>query len=214
MFSLLGDIVYKISKEDVADTTCDVHVKFIRTGFIPDPEKMLLGDGTINYAALVDNLIHDEERFEFVKNIINSLDGQAIVLANRVEYLERLNSECDKKSICLSSLGNSKAAKAERKNALNKLNAGDEVNCVFATYQLAKEGLDVPNLRYIVFATPEKDETTITQAAGRVGRKSDFKDFGTVIDLVDDFGMYNGWGKKRKSYYKKLEYEIIEDIFL
>lgn len=25
-----------------------------------------------------------------------------------------------------------------------------------------------------------------------------------VIDFVDDFGMYQGWAKKRKSFYKKL----------
>lgn len=105
-------------------------------------------------------------------------------------------------------MGNSKAAKLVRKEALRKLNNG-ELDCVFATYQLAKEGLDVPNLRYVVFATPEKDETTVMQAAGRVGRKADGKPYGTVIDFVDNFGMYKGWAKKRKSIYKKLSYNVL-----
>ena len=87
------------------------------------------------------------------------------------------------------------------------LNDG-KLNCIFATYQLAKEGLDVPNLRYVVFATPEKDETTIIQASGRVGRKALGKDCGVVIDFVDAFGMYKGWWKKRLSVYKKLGYDI------
>lgn len=44
------------------------------------------------------------------------------------------------------------------------------------------------------------------QAAGRVGRKADGKEFGTVVDFVDNFGMYKGWQKKRISYYKKLNF--------
>ena len=84
-----------------------------------------------------------------------------------------------------------------------------EIDCIFATYQLAKEGLDVPSLRYVVFATPEKDETTIIQSAGRVGRKADGKDYGTVIDFVDTFGIYQNWNKARDRCYKKINAEII-----
>lgn len=88
--------------------------------------------------------------------------------------------------------------------ALRQLEAG-ELDCIFATYQLAKEGLDVPSLRYIVLATPERDETTVIQSVGRVGRKAEGKDHGTVVDFVDNFGMFKGWAKKRAGYYKKLD---------
>ena len=46
------------------------------------------------------------------------------------------------------------------------------------------------------------------QSVGRVGRKADGKAYGTVIDFVDAFGMYQGWFKKRKSYYKKIDMEV------
>ena len=44
---------------------------------------------------------------------------------------------------------------------------------------------------------------------GRVGRKADGKTHGTVLDFVDDVGMYLGWSRKRDGYYKKInaEYE-------
>lgn len=203
MFALLGGIIYEVSREAVADTTCPIRVQEVETGYYPDYESVLAGDGTINYAQLVSDLTHDKSRFEFVSGYVNSLNGPMLVLANRVDYLERMNDRYIGKSVCLSTLGHSKSAKAERKEVLKKLNTG-EIDCVFATYQLAKEGLDVPNLRYLVFATPEKDETTVTQSVGRVGRKAEGKEFGTVIDFVDDFGMYHGWAKKRKSFYKKL----------
>ena len=208
MFALLGDIVYEVSREEVKETTCPVGVKFVETGYMPDLNAALSGDGTINYAGLVDDLTHNSKRFKCVSNTLETLEGAVLVLANRVEYLQHLEKEYRRKSVCLSALGNSKAAKAERKEALRKLNDG-EINCVFCTYQLAAEGLDCPNLKYVVFATPEKDPTRIQQASGRVGRKAEGKERGIVIDFIDDFGMYKGWAKKRESVYKKLGYVIM-----
>jgi len=210
MFALLGGVVHEVSKEEVAHTTCPVAVEFWETGYKPDLDVVLAGDGTLNYASLVSDMISNQERFDYIVKMLNrayTYSGAILVLGNRVEYLERLSKEFNGKCICLSGMGNSKAAKAERKEALRKLNDG-EISCVFATYQLAKEGLDVPNLRHVWFVTPEKDETTVTQAAGRVGRKHPGKEFGYVIDFVDDFGMYRGWKKKRERYYKKLGYAV------
>lgn len=208
MFALIGDVICEISRDEVRDTTCPVRVEFVETGYMPNLDMVLSGDGTINYAGLVDDLTHNSQRFEYVSNALETLDGATLVLANRVEYLQRLEKEYRRKSICLSALGNSKAAKAERKEALRKLNAG-EIDCVLASYKLAAEGLDCPNLRYVVLATPEKDPSLVQQATGRVGRKANNKECGIVVDFIDDFGMYKGWAKKRESVYKKLGYDII-----
>lgn len=208
MFALLGNILYEVSKKEVEDTTCKVIVKKIQTNYKPDYDAVLLGDGTLDYNKIIDDMINNTDRFNVVFNIIDNLDGPTLVLANRIEYINKLNEKYNGKSICLSTLGSSKLAKSIRKQALKNLNDG-ELDCVFATYQLAKEGLDVPNLRYVVFATPEKDETTVVQSVGRVGRKADGKEYGTVIDFIDAFGMYKGWSKKRDRYYKKLDTEII-----
>ena len=215
MFALLGGVIHEVSRQDVAETTCRVQVETVSTAYTPNIDAVLAGDGTLNYSALVDDMIHDEARFVTVMDRLAEIpysENKVLVLANRIEYLEKMCENYVERQIgnavCLSSMGNSKAAKTERKDALRALDIG-ELDCVFATYQLAKEGLDIPNLRYVVFATPEKDETTVMQAAGRVGRKADGKDHGTVIDFVDDFGMYKGWAKKRKGYYRKLDYDIL-----
>lgn len=210
MFALLGGIVCEVPKAAVASTTCPVEVVSVETGYTPDVNAVTLGDGTLNYSALVDDLIGNQERFALVagKCAECARAGATLVLANRVSYVERLSKEAAAgglRTVCLSSLGASKAAKKMRKDALQRLNAGD-LDAVFATYQLAKEGLDVPNLRYLVMATPEKDETTVTQSAGRVGRKCGGKPCGYVIDFVDSFGMYRGWAVKRQKIYKKLDY--------
>lgn len=212
MFALLGGVVHEVTREDVAQTTCPVKVETLYTDWTPNPDAVLAGDGTLNYAALIDELTHDEQRFKCVFDTVFhcSKGHPTIVLANRVEYLRRLEDALavnGVRVVCLSAVGNSKAAKGIRKKALRQLDTG-ELDCILATYQLAKEGLDVPHLEYIIFATPEKDESTVTQAAGRVGRRAEGKKFGTVIDFVDDFGMLRGWAKKRQNYYKKLGYDI------
>lgn len=213
MFALLGDIICEVSRDAVAATTCPVEVWESETGWAPkDLDSVLSGDGTLNYAALVNDLVSAPERFESVYSVLAGVAGargKTLVLGSRVEYLERLTerlTEDGLRAVCLSVQGTSKAAKAVRRDALRKLDAG-ELDCVLATYQLAKEGLDVPSLLYVVFATPEKDETTVTQAAGRVGRKAPGKEAGTIIDFVDSFGMYQGWAKKRRSIYRKMGYK-------
>ncbi len=212
MFALLGDVAHEVSRDAVADTTCPVEVRQIETGYTPDMDMALCGDGTINYAGLVEDMTHDQKRFNAVLSIIKDIpEGMpALVLANRVGYLQRLTAACGKKAVCLSGMGTSKKAREERKAALADLNEG-RIDFLFSTFALAKEGLDVPNLRYVVFATPEKDEATVTQAAGRVARKAEGKDKGTVIDLVDDFGMLYGWAKRRRNIYvKKLGFSVLE----
>ena len=153
-------------------------------------------------------MVNDEVRFWFVSEYINHIKEPCIVLANRVEYLKRLCEMFEGKAVCISGQGQSKKAKEERKAALDMLNSG-EVDCVFASYQLAKEGLDVPTLRYVVFATPEHDSTTVIQSAGRVGRKADGKEYGTVIDFVDAFPMFQSWYKQRLKYYREIKAEVI-----
>lgn len=209
MFALLGDVIHTVSRDDVSHTTCPIKVKKIYTGFQIDTDDFTDDDGVLNYNAIVDCLTEDTDRMQLVADTLNRYrDGGMMILANRVAYLQELSKKLNCKSICLSGMGNSIKRKEERKQALKKLNDG-EIDCVLATYQLAKEGLDVPNLRYVIFATPEKDETTVIQSAGRVGRKADGKTHGTVLDFVDDVGMYLGWSRKRNGYYRKInaEYE-------
>ncbi len=211
MYTLLGGVIHEVSREDeeVKSKICPIKVVPVETHWFPEYDCILTGDGTIDYSRLVDALTKDEQRFKQVSEFVNDLQNdKTIVLASRVEYLKRLQEQYPAKSVCLSTGG--KGGKKDRKDALKKLDNG-EINCIFATYQLAKEGLDVPSLQYVVFSTPEKDETTIIQSAGRVGRRTAGKEYGTVIDFVDGFPMYGTkYYKERKKWYKKIGAEVIE----
>lgn len=221
MTALLGNIEHTIPKEEVKKFTCPVRVWKRETDYKPNLDVVLAGDGTIVYSSLINDLIQNQERnVQIVRDIeeiyyVNK-DRKMLVLSDRVEHLKKLKELILKdapylegKVKQLMALSNSKKAREERRQVLKDLNDG-KINVVLATYSLAKEGLDVPNLNYVVFASPQKDETTVTQSAGRVGRKAEGKEYGVVIDYVDsNFGMLAGFSKKRNSVYKKLEYEIV-----
>ena len=215
MFALLGDIIHKVPQSAVAGNTVPVRVKFVSTNYTPCIDNITDGDGTLNYAKLISDITENVKRNEVIIQQIfeASRNGAVLVLSDRINHLEDLETEITMYSpynIKCARLGiaSTKAEKERRARILTDLNNG-LLNVVFATYKLAKEGLDVPNLRTVVFATPQKDKTTVVQSAGRVARKADGKEFGTVIDFSDDFGLLRGYEKKRRGYYKKNSYTFL-----
>lgn len=215
MFALLGDIIHEVPQSAVAGNTVPVRVKFVNTGYTPDIDDITDGDGTLNYAKLISDITENVKRNEVIIQQIfeASRNGAVLVLSDRINQLEDLETEITMYSpynIKCARLGiaSTKAEKERRARILTDLNNG-ALNVVFATYKLAKEGLDVPNLRTVIFSTPVKDNTTVIQSAGRVARKSEGKEYGTVIDFSDDFGLLRGYEKKRRGYYKKNSYTFL-----
>jgi superfamily II DNA or RNA helicase len=211
MFALLGEVIGSVSQEEIDDRTCPVEIKIIKTDYEPLMNSTAFNyDGTVNYAGLVEDMTQNEPRFDQVMKAVNKLKGPTMVLANRISYLQHMQEQYIGRSVCLSGMKPTKKNREERDTALARLDRG-EIDCLFATYQLAKEGLDVPNLRYVVFATPEKDFTTVVQSVGRVARKAEGKEKGIVLDFVDaDFGLFKKYAGARKGIYKKLGYNIKE----
>ena len=215
MFALLGDVIHEVPQSAVAGNTVPVRVKFVNTGYTPDIDDITDGDGTLNYAKLISDITENVKRNEVIIQQIfeASRNGAVLVLSDRINHLEDLETEITMYTpynIKCARLGiaSTKAEKERRARILTDLNNGS-LNVVFATYKLAKEGLDVPNLCTVVLACPVKDKTTVIQSAGRVARKAEGKDFGTVIDFSDDFGLLQGYEKKRRGYYKKNSYTFL-----
>lgn len=213
MFALIGDKIDEVTREEVADTTCEVRVEKRLTGYRPNEDVITASDGTIVYSSLVDDLINNEERNQKIVEDLRRIDGNktCLVLTDRLSHIDTLQKMLNAGNLAKSITGNTntKSAKAERKMALNRLN-NKEIKYLFATYKLAKEGLDIPSLDYLVMATPQKDYTTVVQSAGRVGRRAEGKEYGTIIDYVDDFGMLYGYSRKRNTVYKKMGYKLVD----
>lgn len=200
MFALLGDKFYEITREQVRNNTCPIDAHVVWTGWGPNFDACLNPDGTLNYTALVTDCVNNPKRNAVVSDTINRVarDGATLVLSDRISHLEHLAEMCNYKHGILST-----AKKSERKDLLRKLSEG-EITVLFATYAIAKEGLDIPCLRYLVMASPVKDDITVTQSAGRVMRKYTGKEFGYIWDFEDNMRMLQNWLRKRLSIYGRL----------
>ena len=95
-----------------------------------------------------------------------------------------------------------KVKKADREQILEDMRGGKK-RVLLATYQLAKEGLDVPCLDRLLLATPVKDYAIVVQSVGRIARVCEGKGTPVVYDYVDDIGFLQGMWKKRCTSYRK-----------
>ena len=124
----------------------------------------------------------------------------------------RLPSEMLNEATYIDGKMQSKKAKEERAQALEDMRTGKK-KYLFATYSLAKEGLDVPRLDRLFLASPCKYSAIITQSVGRIQRTFEGKDTPVVYDFVDHWiGFCEGAWKKRCTSYRKMGAEILKGV--
>ena len=213
-YALLGKVVYTVSEDAVAD-------KIVKVGVLPrqttvrESFSYLNTDGTLNYTALVTWLGENTERNEqIVNDLASNADHYNLILSDRVSHLrslmESLPLNLRKQAVMIDGKMTSKKGKAERAQALEDMRRGTK-RYLFATYALAKEGLDVPRLDRLYLTTPQKDYAVITQSLGRIARAFEGKDAPVCYDYVDTHIPYLMRAyKKRCTTYRKLKYPILE----
>lgn len=88
-----------------------------------------------------------------------------------------------------------------------KLKENESCRLLLGTYPMANEGLDIPSLNGLVLSTPKSD---IIQSVGRICRVVHEGIQPLIIDIIDQFSIFEGQGKKRFAVYRKKGYEIID----
>ena len=79
---------------------------------------------------------------------------------------------------------------------------------LFATYQLAKEGLDIPRLDRLFLTVPQSDYSVIVQSVGRIARTFEGKENPICYDYVDEDEYFKKKFQKRKENYLSYGYDI------
>ena len=205
-FALLGDVVYTVPDEAVADKVMRVGIKPIGTGIKID-RKCLNTDGTLNYTKLINYLCDNFDRHIVIHDaIVKERNHSCLILSDRLEHLENLMKLLppimQPYAVMISGKMTSNKGKAEREQALEDMRTGAK-KYLFATYSLAKEGLDIPCLERLFMTTPQKDYAVITQSIGRIARTYAGKADPICYDFVDDIGYLVKSYKKRCTTYRK-----------
>ena len=208
--ALLGQVVYKVSDEAVADKIMKVEIHPRGTG-TPLSYECKKPDGMIDYAKTITYLTKAPVRFEMILNDLrNSSDHYNLILAERVGYLHALQAELESYLPDETVLIHGQTPKKQREQGLQDLRDGKK-HFLFATYQLAKEGLDIPRLDRLFLVTPQKDYAVVVQSVGRVARQFPGKDQPVVYDYVDNDPFFIRSYKRRLSHYRKIGCEIVEE---
>lgn len=213
-YALLGQIAYQVPDAAVAEKVMTVSV-------LPRPthqglsREFLDTDGTIIYAKLVNFLADRYDRNELiVADLVANRDHYNLILSDRLTHLEtlmnRLPLDLRKQAVMIDGKMTTKKAKALREQAIAEMRQGRK-RYLFATYSLAKEGLDIPRLDRLYLTTPQKDYAVITQSIGRIARTFEGKGEPIAYDYVDDGIQYLVRSyKKRCTTYRKAGCKFLE----
>lgn len=205
-YALVGNVSYIVPDEAVEEKIMKVGILPVGTG-TPITSQCLFADGTLCYSKMINYLAADQDRSQVIVDCIAENKGHScLILSDRLEHLKDLKSmlplELRAEAVMISGKQTSKKGKAEREKALNDMRTGRK-KYLFATYSLAKEGLDIPRLDRLFLTTPQKDYAVITQSIGRVARRSPGKTDAICYDFVDNFGYAAKAYKRRWTTYRK-----------
>jgi superfamily II DNA or RNA helicase len=211
-YALVGKVAYQVPDEAVADKIMKVGIYPVGTG-IEISREALNTDGTLNYTKLITYLTGNRTRNELIASCIER--RPSLILSDRLNHLEELMSllpeDMRKDAVMVSGKMTSKAGKAKREQAIFDMRNGRK-KYLFATYSLAKEGLDIPCLERLYLATPQKDYAIVTQSVGRIARTFEGKADPIAYDFVDNIGYLVKSYKKRCSTYRKNGCYFVEGV--
>ena len=171
---------------------------------------------------MINNLVDILSRDNHIINIIDTLRKdplrKILILSGRKEHLKYLKERTDallkqdmQKGILEKNEINTYFYTGDLKQH-ERQEAEQHADILFATYDMAHEGLDIERLNTIILATPKKN---VVQAIGRVLRKvlkdGDIRPL--IIDVVDDLSIFVNQGRLREKFYYQSKY-IIDHFYI
>ena len=161
--------------------------------------------GQVKFSTMMSKLCSYAPRTDFLQQRIEEVHrkrptSQMIVLAHNrcllVDLYKRLTPSCRGSTVGYYLGGMKQAA----------LQASESCQIVLATYAMAAEALDIKSLEILVLATPKTD---IVQSVGRILRTKHSQPL--IIDIVDLHDTFQNQWRKRKAYYRKCGYRILDE---
>ena len=176
-----------------------------------------------DYEEEIQYLINHQKRNNFIKNLVNDLKGNTLVLFSRVEshgtpLYELINNSVDKNRKVFYVHG---GISTEEREKVREITEKESNAIIVASYGTFSTGINIKNLHNVVFSSPSKSRIRNLQSIGRVLRKGDSKTKAILYDIADDITY-----KSKKNYTlnhlierikiyneEKFNYEIIQVNF-
>lgn len=212
IYQILGDPLYTVDQRTLgeAGSVITPTVQPVYTGFTYEPSGREAEHIDVN--RLRSFMAADKNRRELLFSLIEKeLCGghTCLVLGCTLGMLGILNDHFSMRWKSRFICGSTK--QQERAAALKELREGG-ADVLFATYQLAKEGLDIPRADRLILAQPVRDSVAVQQSVGRIMRPAPGKTDAVVLDLVDvAVPSCKSQYSARRRVYKKLQANILKE---
>jgi len=159
--------------------------------------------GNPQFSTMITKLCNYNRRSEFILQVLGDMlrenpNQQVMILAHNKSLLKYLYDAIAARNIA--SVGYYVGGMKEA-----ALKESESKKVIIATYSMAAEGLDIKTLTTLIMATPKTD---IEQSVGRILRER----HGTpvVVDVIDKHDLFQKQWAKRKAFYRKQNYKIIQ----
>lgn len=141
-----------------------------------------------SYQEEIDYIISNNERNNFIKNIVSDITGNTLILFSMVEkhgkYLYELikNSLINQRKVFFV-YGKTDVHERE---LIREITEKENNAVIIASYGTFSTGINIKNLHNVIFASPSKSRIRNLQSIGRVLRISENKTHATLYDIADD----------------------------
>ena len=168
-----------------------------------------------DYHSIRDSVFQNDYRLRLIKNLAKKLDHNVLILVDKVakegEPLETLlSNSVNKEVVFLSGRDDIDVREKWRKECSQRKDI-----CLIATYGIFQLGINIPNLKYIILASPFKAKIRVLQSIGRALRKHSNKEESgaQIFDIHDHTKFFEKYGNIRSRYYEKEGFEVKESVF-
>jgi superfamily II DNA or RNA helicase len=197
----LGEVVFKGKRDEehavvvraIEYTSNDEDFKTVVTDF----------RGNVQYSTMISKLCAFNHRSEFILRVLSDMlkenpAQQIMILAHNRNLLTYFHDAIKLRNIA--SVGYYVGGMKEA-----ALKESESKKIVVASFAMASEGLDIKSLTTLIMATPKTD---IEQSVGRILRERHGNP--VVVDIIDEHDPFKNQWAKRKTFYKKQNYKIIQ----
>lgn len=202
---LLEESSYDIRKKGTA-TEVEVKVIICKHGKIPkiidiDPNKP-----TAHYDNESLYLYTHKERNDFIMNLAEKLDGNVLILVDKLIHGNKLSMYKTKKK---SFFVNGSMPVPERKAIQDRMEVEDDI-IVTAMTQIFSTGISINNIKYVIFTAIGKSNIRVSQSIGRSMRLHPNKKKSYIFDIADNSPYSLSHLRIRLELYKeeKIDYTI------
>lgn len=198
----LGEVIYKMERSK--DDNVIVRGITFKTNDEEFNELELDFRGQTAASKMLSKICNYNRRSEFIIKVLKDMiienpKQQIMIIASYKNILNYMFEAIKHHNICTVGyyIGGMKES---------ALKESESKQVVLATYSMAAEGLDIKSLSTLFMITPM---TSIEQSVGRILRqKHEFAPI--VVDIIDTHDNFGRQWAKRKSFYKKQNYKIIQ----